>query len=228
MKKIRNRRIRQRRQTPFILGPIIIAVIAILLMQVLWIEKNRDKFLSNSVSRLLEKVFEKQKLTVGCPHCDGDGWVRDTNGNLIVCPICFGVGRHYLRITDDHDGICTECLGMGRIMRPDGTAAFCPRCGGRGIIRKVMPPDQDGNPVTILQIACDHCEERGFTRDPETRDIELCPVCFGLGYHWARKINDNESICAACGGMGRIYDPTTQTARVCKRCGGRGLITSKP
>lgn len=80
----------------------------------------------------------------------------------------------------------------------------------------------------VERIPCEHCDKTGLVQiksDPPQMDI--CPVCFGLGGHNVRKYDDRENLCPACAGMGRIFDEETGTARTCRRCDGRGLIRTE-
>ncbi|MBN1269377.1 MAG: hypothetical protein JXB04_07310 [Kiritimatiellae bacterium] len=210
----------------------LVAALAILalLLQSHWLHRHRDKFADPAVSRLLSRFLEANLLSVQCPYCRGSGLSPDGPGTseADICPVCFGLGSHYLRITDETEFICPHCQGMGR--RPDaaGRIVECDHCGGRGIVKGVPARGVDGQPMRILQIECDECLGHGFVRDPQTDRTKTCPVCFGLGYHWVRKTDDTPNICPACGGMGRILDPETRRSRVCERCGGRGLTAAEP
>lgn len=82
--------------------------------------------------------------------------------------------------------------------------------------------------TVIEQVRCWNCEGTGLTRDPDARGgMTMCPICFGVGRHLARRMTTNDHICPACNGMGRLFDPETGEARTCGRCGGRGLIVSE-
>jgi RecJ-like exonuclease len=77
-------------------------------------------------------------------------------------------------------------------------------------------------PFSIQKIPCEKCAHRGTVRNTENqRIVEMCPACFGLGYHMVRYFDDNDVVCAACGGMGRLDKDGTW--RTCNRCDGRGL-----
>lgn len=79
--------------------------------------------------------------------------------------------------------------------------------------------------VPVERIVCDHCGGTGLLRDPAHPEITLaCPVCYGVGGHYVRKLDKLDVLCPACAGMGRVIDLQTGTPRLCLRCGGRGLI----
>ncbi len=208
--------------------PIIFVAVAVaLLMQSKWIERNTDKFVDPLVSRLFRQVFSATYLPVQCPHCEGQGVVTDAE-NEASCPVCFGVGVHYIRIAGDKKVICPTCQGMGRTAEFGATEAlFCERCGGRGLLKGHNLKGANDAPAHILQIECDECTGNGYLRNHETGHTEVCPLCFGLGYHWSRKTADNDQICPACGGVGRAIDPDTDEAHWCGRCAGRGLVLSE-
>lgn len=78
-------------------------------------------------------------------------------------------------------------------------------------------------PFAIARIDCDHCAKVGVVRDPDNPSLmSMCPVCFGVGYHSVRRFDDNDAICAACGGMGRT--DIGGNWRTCERCQGRGVF----
>jgi len=71
---------------------------------------------------------------------------------------------------------------------------------------------------------CDHCRGNGLLSDPDQPDIrEICPICFGVGYHATRRYSEDERMCVPCGGMGRLFDENGH-ARFCTRCEGRGVV----
>jgi len=49
-----------------------------------------------------------------------------------------------------------------------------------------------------------------------------CPLCFGHGARFLRKLDPSERLCLSCAGMGRIATGDGG-AETCPRCGGRGL-----
>jgi len=77
-------------------------------------------------------------------------------------------------------------------------------------------------PFAVSKIDCDNCQRLGVIRDEENpRILKMCSVCFGVGNKSIRKFDDQDVVCAACGGMGRIDDHNKW--RTCRRCDGRGL-----
>lgn len=79
--------------------------------------------------------------------------------------------------------------------------------------------------VPVERILCDHCGGTGLVRDPDHAELtDICPVCYGVGGHYVRKLDKLDVMCPACAGMGRVIDYQSGTPRLCLRCGGRGLI----
>lgn len=77
-------------------------------------------------------------------------------------------------------------------------------------------------PFAMTRIDCDTCGKTGVVRDPDNAQImKMCPVCFGVGYHNIRRFDEEDAVCAACGGMGRT--DIGGAWRTCERCEGRGL-----
>jgi len=77
-------------------------------------------------------------------------------------------------------------------------------------------------PFEITRINCVECTRLGTIRDPENPEIRtMCPTCFGVGYHTVRRFDDEDVLCAACGGAGRVEEDDVW--RTCRRCDGRGL-----
>jgi len=76
------------------------------------------------------------------------------------------------------------------------------------------------------RIFCSHCAGSGFVRNPlNLQDMSVCPVCFGLGMHQVRPLEQRDVMCADCRGMGRIPGEDPRQATTCASCGGRGLTT---
>ncbi|MBU1693624.1 MAG: hypothetical protein KJ726_11540 [Verrucomicrobia bacterium] len=76
----------------------------------------------------------------------------------------------------------------------------------------------------VERLSCELCGEMGFVRsEKDPRILQMCPVCQGRGGAYLRRLNDQDVICPACGGMGRIWDDP-ENAHFCERCGGRGLV----
>lgn len=64
---------------------------------------------------------------------------------------------------------------------------------------------------------CETCEGTGRAENGGP-----CPLCYGHGARYLRKISPNEKICPSCVGMGRILLDDGRAAE-CPRCAGRGL-----
>lgn len=76
----------------------------------------------------------------------------------------------------------------------------------------------------IMQYECEYCLGIGLRRDPDyPGERILCDICFGRGYHEARRYYDDDRMCLNCGGMGRVYDEAG-VAEFCSRCDGRGMV----
>jgi hypothetical protein len=229
IKIISSRRHGQATSIARLLPILFLGSVLIIWLQVDWVRTNSERFTHPAVSRLFKYLYRIRPVTVTCSTCDGTGLVTNRNGLVDMCPVCYGLGQHKVRPLLEDDAICPTCQGMGRVYNPGtGTADFCPTCQGRGLVKSRLAQAQDDHPIHVLQIECDHCEGKGMARNDDTRQLELCPICQGTGYHWVRKMNADEDICPACGGMGRLLDPDTGEPRVCRRCLGRGLITLKP
>lgn len=83
--------------------------------------------------------------TITCFNCQGMGYIFTADGQREMCPICQGVGSHLVRHLDPADELCPGCAGMGRTILADtGEAVTCPRCNGRGLIRR---PAADSAPA---------------------------------------------------------------------------------
>lgn len=79
----------------------------------------------------------------------------------------------------------------------------------------------------LERIGCQYCRGTGATMDEldETgMETVHCPVCYGVGFRFIRRLDPSDKICPACGGMGRFQDVDTGRFRTCGRCDGRGLI----
>ena len=79
--------------------------------------------------------------------------------------------------------------------------------------------------VQNRRIPCDYCGELGTVRNPQRHEkMDVCPVCFGVGYHVIRKFDKHDTLCPLCGGAGRVVDESSGYAQTCPRCDGRGVI----
>lgn len=82
-------------------------------------------------------------------------------------------------------------------------------------------------PFAIERVRCDECKGLGLVSRPSADDskrLVMCEACFGLGSRQIRRIDDEDSLCPACVGFGRVDSGDDGTWRWCRRCGGRGLI----
>jgi len=102
----------------------------VVILQVVWMSHSQDAF------RPLLLHFQVDRFP--CDHCQGTGVVRDKErpDQVLLCPICFGVGGHQVRKMGKGEAMCPACAGMGRMIDPaSGEARYCKRCNGRGLIR---------------------------------------------------------------------------------------------
>lgn len=77
-------------------------------------------------------------------------------------------------------------------------------------------------PFEVSRVDCEICNKLGTIRDPDNARIrKMCPACFGIGYKSIRRFDDQDVVCAACGGLGRLEE--NGTWRTCLRCDARGL-----
>lgn len=124
---------------PFLL-PVMLLGVGAVLAQMSWTQKNKYLFAPFSID-----VFV-------CDTCDRRGVVQDPadGRTLVICPICFGVGRHDVRRIDTDDSVCPACDGMGRLLDPTPDdplhARTCERCDGRGLTR---PEAWSGRPEDV-------------------------------------------------------------------------------
>lgn len=71
---------------------------------------------------------------------------------------------------------------------------------------------------------CEYCQGNGMVTDSEQSELRvMCPICYGVGYHATRRFGDQERMCIACGGMGRLRSEDGDFNN-CVRCGGRGIV----
>lgn len=115
-------------------------LLAVLLMLMLPLAAMyQSVWLSQNKSLFTPLVLRVQSERIDCPYCGGLGAMRfpERSTNLAMCPICFGVGGHYVRrLPGRHEVLCPACGGMGRLWDPDtGRARYCRRCDGRGLIQ---------------------------------------------------------------------------------------------
>jgi hypothetical protein len=97
---------------------------------------------------------------------------------------------------------------------------------------RTTPKSQPGE---LKKIICPLCHgEKSVTYIPPGRDllhkeIEVCPVCLGVGYRMLR-VPPGYMPCPDCKGMGIVYLPPVAGQRVrsdnCSRCGATGLVAT--
>lgn len=78
---------------------------------------------------------------------------------------------------------------------------------------------------SIQSVRCEVCNGSGLVSLPADDGVNrlfMCEACFGLGSHLIRRVDDNDVLCPACAGFGRVESDGVWAS--CKRCGGRGLI----
>jgi hypothetical protein len=82
-------------------------------------------------------------------------------------------------------------------------------------------------PFAIDRVKCEECGGTGLVspEGPANTKLVMCPTCFGVGSHQFRRVDEYDSLCAACEGMGRVQDGDTW--RTCRRCDGRGLVRAE-
>ena len=74
----------------------------------------------------------------------------------------------------------------------------------------------------VLEVPCDACGGTGWQLDGESGRRETCPICLGHGARLLRKLHEDDYLCMACAGLGRVPDGEGGGME-CPRCGGRGL-----
>jgi len=78
-----------------------------------------------------------------------------------------------------------------------------------------------------MRLMCEDCMGAGFVRNPDNvSEMLVCSVCYGMGMHQVRKIDDLDVFCPRCRGMGRIMSEDRMHANACDLCKGRGAIRS--
>jgi DnaJ-class molecular chaperone len=205
--------------------PIILFAFLGLVLQIIWVQSHKDKFVNPTVMNVFRRAFKARIIHVRCAHCNGDGVIEDQarDPDPEMCPICFGLGMHDIRFAEKDDVICPDCLGMGRNFLFE-IPRTCPNCDGRGVVQNEGPRHVPDKPVELVVAECGRCGGDGVVRDVESRKMYMCPVCFGLGQHTSRLMVEREGLCPACGGMGRLQEEEDEPARTCRRCLGRGII----
>ena len=81
-------------------------------------------------------------------------------------------------------------------------------------------------PFSLQRIDCDLCGKTGQVPVKGANNVlEMCPACYGVGYHTVRRFGEADVLCPACLGLGRLENKEGRW-RTCRRCDGRGLIES--
>ncbi len=117
---------RKRNRQQKVVVPVAMLVVAFLLAQAFWLNRNQHIFRPFAVQR------------IWCEHCGKTGLVKSEKEDslLVGCPACFGVGYHAVRRFDEQDVICVVCGGIGRVEDKGGEWRYCRRCNGRGLMRQ--------------------------------------------------------------------------------------------
>jgi DnaJ-class molecular chaperone len=206
----------------FIAG-LLLAAVLVVYLQIRWMGQKKREF-RDPASGAFSRIIETQTMRVYCDNCEGAGLVRDPANleDLQPCPVCFGVGTHFVRQINRRDVLCSRCRGLGRLPgEAFDQATICGLCEGRGVLMM----DVAILKIPVQQAGCGHCGRRGVLRDPEDNNrLKLCPVCFGLGKRLVRRMDARDEFCPGCQGMGRVADAEAPEGRWCRRCGGRGLV----
>ena len=143
-------------------GPVVallaLLVVAGFLLQANWMQRAREKPASDLVApggfadklgrwMMMKKGVDPATVsgapgveTIECGFCMGTGHVLSDESRKTICPVCQGVGSRLIRYLDESDRICPNCVGMGRAEDVEtGVVGVCPRCGGRGLVRRPAP-----------------------------------------------------------------------------------------
>ncbi len=69
-------------------------------------------------------------------------------------------------------------------------------------------------------VICSHCSFHG--RVEVDGEEYMCPICFGVGGNYIKRVDTGEHGCLYCDGMGHILDGKGIKSQVCPVCMGRG------
>lgn len=139
----------------------------IVIWQAHWASQNREIYLRRE-SRV--RVGPNASLFQECPVCNTQGRIL-VHEKERMCPVCFGIGGHFVKRFDTGEAVCAFCSGQGRTFNTrtaEGEA--CPICDGRGATR--LPYDL---------MFCPECRGGGQLRSQETGEMEACWLCMGRG-----------------------------------------------
>lgn len=174
----------------------------VVLMQGRWVSKNSEIYLAKPFDRF--RSGPNGSILVPCSHCNFHGRVL-VDEEEVTCPICFGVGGHYVKRKDTGEQYCMLCDGMGRILDGAGVKSqSCPVCNGRGVKR-----------VAYGRAFCPNCEGLGSEFNEETDQRRECALCSGSG-----NIFQDVAFCTTCKGTRAQRDPDTGETAPCPTCAG--------
>ncbi len=204
--------------------PLVIAACVLgLVLQYKWTQQNRETLVSSNTATMVNRTVRDSQTTVLCYHCEGSGVIQDGR-TQIFCPVCFGLGfRDVVKLSQSHY-LCPRCSGMGRVPGEEPADAHtCTLCEGAGMIALSDPADRVAGPMQTKLIEAS-ASEKLIVTDPQTGQRSVSPLTFGKQYREVRVQYEDDTVCPACGGLGRVRDETTGAVRTCRRCEGRGLI----
>lgn len=82
---------------------------------------------------------------------------------------------------------------------------------------------QQGYKTEYLTVQCWHCEGTGLVDTPADDTKRMCPVCYGVGMNYIRRLEKTDILCAECLASGRVLDADGHPA-TCPRCDGSGVL----
>lgn len=178
----------------------------VVIMQGKWVAKHSDIYLAKPSDKF--QNGPNGSILVQCSHCNFHGRIL-VDEREVMCPICFGVGGHYVKRKDTGELYCMLCDGMGRILDGVGVRSqSCPVCEGRGVKR-----------VAYGRAFCPNCEGLGDEFDQETGKLGECALCSGSG-----RIFQEVSFCSTCQGSREQLDPVTREPIPCPNCMGNTKV----
>lgn len=208
---------------PIFYGCLALSAILVIFLQARWMGQQSGSRRDIALGAF-SGVIDSQTMRIYCDNCAGSGLVRnpDRLEDLAICPVCFGVGTHFVRQINRQEALCPNCRGLGRMAGGEfDHADLCKECAGRGVVMVTNKRMK----ISVQQANCTHCDRRGVLRDEEDNNrLKVCPVCYGLGRRLVRHMDSHDAFCPSCLGMGRVVDEGQPAGRWCRRCYGRGLI----